>query len=318
MIRALLIIAASLWASLAAAQDNRSDQIIAAFERWMATQGVSEGSIAILQDGTPLIEKGYGREAQDPVTLASLSKAITGVCIAILQQEGVFDLTSELSDLIDAPEGSGKLGPYLSHTSGLWPDRTQSIDWHLQDNRTPRHADATRRALAGKREDSSFRYSNENYAILGSVIDAVAQDSYEADCRALILDPIQITTAALDPVWGPHGAWGGWSMSVGDYARFVGEYFANRRRHIGRSPLQWPTADIGRGRHYVMGAYYRNRRGTNLFWHSGKFCWGGKGHGASFVSYGGEPVVVVSFAACIENDGYAALDKALFEAAMPN
>ncbi|RLJ40817.1 beta-lactamase [Litoreibacter meonggei] len=315
-LRALLV-GALLLTMPVAAQDDRQAAIVTAFEAWMSDHGITKASIAVLAGDAraPTLTKGYGRDAAAPVTLASLSKAITGACIAVFQQEGVFDLDAQISTLIDAPEGAGSLHDFLSQTSGFDEDLTQGKPWHLEADRTPRHKLATKLALDAPRADASFRYNNANYAVLGAVIDAHAQQDYEADCRSLVLDPLGIATAALDPVWAPLGAWGGWSMSVGDYARFAKEWFGSPR-NIGRAPLDWPHAELGRGAKYVMGSFYRNLKGRNVFWHAGLLCWGDEGDGSYFASYGGEMVVVVSYAACLEDGALGDLDTVLFKAAL--
>lgn len=292
-----------------------SQAIIKAFEDWQSQNGITRASIAVIPADAPMITQGYGQAADAPITLASLSKAITGACVAILQQEGVFDLDSPVSDLIDMPEGSGRLPDFLSQTSGLLDDITQGQPWHLEADRIPRHMLATELALNTPRGDATFRYNNANFAVLGAVIDAVAQVDYETDCRDLLLAPLGITTAALDPVWGPLGAWGGWSMSVGDYARFISEWFGSPR-NIGQDPLSWPHAKLGRGRAYVMGSFHRRRRGIDLFWHAGQLCWNGEGSSSYFASYGGDPVVVVGVPACLSRDAFATLEGALFQAAL--
>ena len=291
-----------------------TDRIISAFELWQTEQSIPNASIAIISAGDAMITKDYAQEANRPITLASLSKAITGACIAVLQREGVFNLDADIAGLLDIPGVEGTLGDFLSHSAGLAPDRTQGKPWHLEPDRAPLHQEAAATALAGPRGDSGFFYSNENYAVLGAVIDAVAEVDYDADCRKRVLDPLGITTAKLDPVWGPLGAWGGWAMSTADYARFVKEWFGSNR-NIGRDPRSWPHAELGQGAAYVMGAFYRHYQGAELFWHAGLLCWDGEGDGSYFVSFGGDPIVVVSFKGCIDNAGFAALDQALFEAA---
>jgi len=260
--RALLAATALALATPLAAQDStaqdRAAQVTAAFEGWLADNAIAEASIAVITNGTQPVTKGYGRDADAPVTLASLSKAITGACVAVLQQEGVFDLDSEISDLIDAPTGSGSLPDFLSQTSGFQDDPTQGQPWHLAADRTPRHALASKLALDAPRGDATFRYNNANFAVLGALIDAVAQHDYFTDCRDLVLAPLGITTAAPDPVWGPLGAWGGWEMSVGDYARFAKEWFGTNR-NIGRAPppqYPWPRPVLAR-RAVVLGWHRR-------------------------------------------------------------
>lgn len=297
------------------AQEHRTEKIIQAYEAWMQERGITEGSIAVIEDGRPPRTKGYGRKADAPVTLASLSKAITGACVAVLQQEGVFDLDTPISDLLDVPEGSGSLPEYLTQISGFHHDPTQGKPWHLETDRSPRHMLAAELTLNSKRAERVFSYNNGNFAIAGAVIDAVAQQDYATDCKSLVLDPLGITTAALDPVWGPLAAWGGWSMSVGDYALFAKEWFGSERS-IGRDPLAWPNVSLGRGAYYLMGTFFREMRGRKLFWHAGLLCWNGDGDGSYFASYDGDVIVVVSYATCLPEGRLAELDQLLFRAAV--
>ena len=295
---------------------TRTEAILDAFEGWQAEHAISRASIAVITRGGTMVQKSYGQRSDRSVPLASLSKAITGACIAALQQQGVFDLGADVADLLDLPGARGSLGAFLSHRSGLTPDRTQGQPWHLHPSRTPRHSEAATWAFAAPRGADDFSYNNENYAVLGAVIDSTAQEGYEATCRRFVFEPLGITTAHLDPVWGPHGAWGGWAMSVADYARFIKEWFGSGR-NIDPEPLTWPHSKLGHGVAYVMGAFHRRHQGAQLFWHAGLLCWEGEGDGSYFASYGGDPVVVVSFSGCIEDAGFARLDGVLFEAARP-
>ncbi|MCY4179183.1 MAG: serine hydrolase [Litoreibacter sp.] len=310
--RYLAPLLALLWA-VSATAGPRNDALTAAFEGWMAETGFTSGAIAVIEAGTPYAQ-GYGDTRPDqPVALASLSKAITAACVAALDKNGVFDLDADIATLLDLPGAAGRLSEFLTHSAGLAPDRTQGIPWHLDADRTPRHQIAAQTALAAPRKSPDFRYSNENYAVLGAVLDAQTQTDYATGCARLVLAPSGIKSAALDPVWGPHGAWGGWSMSVRDYARFVQAWFGDGGGYA-QDPLAWPHATLGNSRYYIMGAFHRPRRGENLFWHAGQLCWNGAGDGSYFASYGGDPVVVVSFKGCASDDAFQALSRALFQA----
>src|SRR5262249_27258836 len=60
----------------------------AAMRGWMAAHGVSRGSIAVMRDNRLVFAAGYGgRGATERVGIWSLSKAVTGVCIATLVQD---------------------------------------------------------------------------------------------------------------------------------------------------------------------------------------------------------------------------------------
>lgn len=306
-----------------AQQGDRTAAILDAFEGWMADHAVPEGSIAVVPaEGAPAL-RGYGRPAGAPVTLASLSKAITGACIATLRQRGALDLAAPLADLLPyAPAGGGLAGDpltvadALSHRTGTLVDATQGRPLHLAEDRAPAHDAVARAALSGARSPlRTFRYDNQNYAILGAAIDSLAPEGYFAACARLLFEGSGIA-AGPDPVWGPLGAWGGWAMPPLDYARFIADRFAPGR-DLGLGPAEWPHADLGGGTAYVMGAFHRMHGGRALFWHAGLLCWDGAGDGAYFASYGADPVVVASFAGCAPEDAIRALDAALFDAALP-
>ena len=161
----------------------------------------------------------------------------------------------------------------------------------------------------------TFAYNNENYAILGLVIETVTGEPYDQVCRRLVLDPLGIDSAALDGMWGAHGAWGGWSMSAADYARVVWATFGPDTA-IGAAPEAWPSVDAG-GARYGMGVLWRAMRGRTFFWSSGMLCWAGEGNGGYFASYGGEWLVVTLYADCLAGtDRLRDLDAALFRAAV--
>ena len=70
-------------ASRAETDAARADGVAAAFEHWAQTNALN-GAIAVLKDGIVLRQLGVGQDANAPVETASLSKAITAICVSEL------------------------------------------------------------------------------------------------------------------------------------------------------------------------------------------------------------------------------------------
>src|SRR5262245_16161969 len=69
------------------AQDGTVAVFDQVFQGWMQRHGVSRGLFAISRRGRIVHDKGFGMPADAPVPVASLSKAVTAVCVATLVQQ---------------------------------------------------------------------------------------------------------------------------------------------------------------------------------------------------------------------------------------
>src|SRR6185295_17543869 len=73
----------------------------AAVQEWMGQFDLRAASLAAMQDGVLVTSAGYGgMDAGKPARLASLSKAITGVCVARLIDEGRLVFGSSLGTVL--------------------------------------------------------------------------------------------------------------------------------------------------------------------------------------------------------------------------
>ena len=105
-------------------------RVEAAFEQWVARHNVTDASLAVAIDGVVVGGAGHGRYTPSlPVPVASLSKAITGVCIARLVDAGRLRFDAEIGGLLsgffdkhpprDARARSITVAELLTHTSGI-------------------------------------------------------------------------------------------------------------------------------------------------------------------------------------------------------
>ncbi|KNG94042.1 serine hydrolase domain-containing protein [Pseudaestuariivita atlantica] len=303
----ILCLVLAFWASALAA--DPAARVAAAFDDWRASVGKPDAVLVLMHRDRELLALDRGIDPDMPVDLQSTSKAITALCVASLVGEGEAEWDTPLSVILDT--GSDlTLAELTTHTSGLARDRTQRRMPRWRNDPTPRWDEVTARALdaghGGGR--GSFAYNNENYAILGSVIEALTDAPYDATCLDRVLAPVGVTTARLSPVTGAFGPWGGWQMSARDYARFHRAYFADRPAETA------PRASMGDPLFYGLGMIGRPARGGgHNRWHFGLLCFlFGGGSGGSFtVNWGTEYSLFAAYDACVDWDAMGALDAAM-------
>ncbi|MEM8789318.1 MAG: serine hydrolase domain-containing protein [Pseudomonadota bacterium] len=252
-------------AGMVMAQDT-ADRVRAAWEGWRAEHGDQTAPLVLLDRGEPILRVGDVAEPRE--LLASNGKVITALCIDALAVEGRLRFDQGLPELLGRAAPDATLGELITHSGGLRPDETQRgrMFWWLYRT-APRHAQVTDWVIArGPAGAKTHFYNNENYALLGEVIARVTGAPYAEVCRRRVLDPLDLT-AALSPVTGALGPWGGWRMSTEDYARFHWATFGANAR-IGADPFAWPHVRIGPGVYYGMGALFRTEP-VAAFWHAG-------------------------------------------------
>ncbi|MEL6957882.1 MAG: serine hydrolase domain-containing protein [Pseudomonadota bacterium] len=259
--------------------------------------GVTRSSIAIAHNGAIVASYGIGRAADEPVPVASLSKAVTGACVAALVDERVLSYDTRLGDLLaDRPDLLGvgddiEIGSLLTHTSGLRPDQTQSVLNPTLWGAADMHDQFATLALSREPGENSFFYNNENYAVLGAVIMHVTGESVEDACGSRVLPGLE--SASADARMGGGLAWGGWTISVADYTRFV----------AGLSPINdWPRAALGEIS-YGPGVFIRPTPDGQNHWHFGGFClWGFGDHGAFFVALDNGWTITTQYDVCLSGE----------------
>lgn len=271
------------------------DEVERAWRGWMTKNRLSTGGLAVLYKGTLVREAAVGRVSQGtPVPLASLSKAVTAVCVATLVERGKLSFDTPLSRALEqtfnrtGPPADRRLdavtiGQLLTHRAGF--DRgadpaTSTLTAYLHNATARRTAfDARLRSVLRQRLVSQpgerYGYSNSAYQILGSVVEEVSGQDYENYCRQTVLLPLGALGAQLDPAWRVMSSYGGWRMSLADYARFY-QAFVPGNAAIGERSRRWMMAPagkaLGNGAHYGLGTDVRPLpTGDANFWHWGRW-----------------------------------------------
>ncbi|MEM9048884.1 MAG: serine hydrolase domain-containing protein [Pseudomonadota bacterium] len=306
----LLLVLALLLPELARA-DFRS-RIALAFDGWLTEHHVPRGVLVLLRNGLPVVEVERGVRADPPVELASVGKSLTALCVAALVAQGRLSYDARLETYLgpDAPEAT--LGDLLTHSAGLLQDSTQTLMSGWSNDPAPRHDAVTALVLQrGAGVPGEYHYSNEDYALLGTIIAQAADRPYRAVCHDAVIDPMGLTTARPSPVTGAFAPWGGWAMSAHDAARLQWLGFGKGAR-LGGDPLAFPHIEEGYGAFYGMGMVFRPFRDAFNFWHFGALCFGnGPQIGTYTVSWMYEYTLLVYYEACVPFRTMAALDKAM-------
>lgn len=299
---------------------TRIDKIEKSWISWISKNRVGVSSIAISYEGRLARSSAIGTSSSSRFPLASLSKAITGACIRGLVSGKKLTEETTIGDIFpnEFKNSNITVGQLLSHTSGLGPDSTQRNKRAWVNNSNVQHQEVARNALSRSKQNGrsgKFFYNNENYAILGAIVEHVTGRTYEQYCSAKVLKPAGISSGRLSQRWGGFGAWGGWEMSMPDYAIFVAENFGKSMPY-GRQPGDWATANLGEIK-YGLGAFYRKSGSAYNFWHFGSHCFGGDGNvGSFFASWQGKWSVVIAYNACLSGDQMQSLDAQMMNSAL--
>ena len=263
-----LVIAAILGlAPAASAQDGGVDGIDQAFTRWMKQHGIARGALAVARRDRLVFAKGYGGlKAEQRVLIASLSKAITGVCTAMLIQEGKLRFDSPLGELLD--RGAKRYGDardarlrratveqLLSHRTGFSrtdgdPATASTLSDVLSRRAVTQAAmydlvPGVLRSTLGHEPGARYEYTNASHLLLGVAIEALTGQSYEDYCATHVLEPQGIESAALHPAWGVLGPFGGWNLSGPEYLAFL-RAFAPAGPLLSAETRRWMLSPSGK------------------------------------------------------------------------
>ena len=264
---------------------------------WAAKHKVEKAVIVVRRRGRIVHQAGIGgADPSSPVLLASLSKAVTGACIAILVRDGKLGLDWPLSRALAkhfAAQGRPSdprlehvtIAQLLTHRAGFAsatddedPATRSVLDTYLEKRSTREapHADYITMLLATKLlrdPGEAFAYSNAGYMLLGAVIEEATDQSYERYCRDAVLKPAG-AAAALDPTWSVLWSTGGWRMAGADYLAFY-EAFDRHSQILGKRAIDWmlnrSDKTYGKTSWYGLGVRLRDRGEGIEVWHTGSW-----------------------------------------------
>jgi CubicO group peptidase (beta-lactamase class C family) len=241
---------------------------------WMRQHGVPAAALAAIKDGRLAGSFNYsGMDPAKPARIASLSKAITAVCVARLIDDGRLSFSAPLATVLaDAFRRFGQpadprfktitIEQLLMHRAGL---AREAFGGPAQDM-----SGTFRRVLATPLETDPGRrmsYSNIGYLTLGVIAETVTGSSYEQHCGAAALAAMKVS-GSIDPQLRARAPNGGWRVSAIDYARFV-QVFDAEAGVLGEISRKWQDMLSGNPA-YGLGTFLRRTAIGRTFWHSGR------------------------------------------------
>lgn len=273
----------------------------AEWRAWMTTNGLTQGSMVVLQPDGTMHRVGLDRATNEVVPLASLSKAITGVCMDIvLQEQGLSwytrlaDIAPQMSEVRVTPQRWNDhitLAQLANHTSGLAPDLTQGSMGNTLHGALGLHRRIASEALREENmqgQPREFFYNNTNYAVLGVVIEALTGQSYGQACMDRVVAPAGVADAVIHGSMGSRSSYGGWEMSAEDYARLAQHWLTAGNARIDR-PAERPMHD-----YYALGYIIHGAGEAAEVSHAGQFCQTGGPNLGSYVHARGDGTVFVA------------------------
>ena len=282
-VAAVLLLASA--STLSLAMDAQTDRMESTFVEWVGKHSVENANLVIVRDGAIVGTVGRGRLATSrPVGVASLSKAITGVCIVKLVEAHKLQFDADLGAVLagrfkrhppkDQRAQLITIAQLLTHASGITNDPSQGIAFNqFQPFDKPSMDEQFDVALSvplGNPPGSRYFYNNMNYAALAVVIETVTGEKYGDYCGREVLTKAGVNDDdARSGEWASRGAYGGWKISPEGYAKFL-DYFDPSQKLLSISPADWPRFDNRSGRGYSIGTNTRN--GVDFF-HYGDFTW---------------------------------------------
>ena len=138
-------------------------------------------SVTIVDRENVLLSKSYGKckSTYTPFLLGSVSKSFTALCIMQLSEKGKINLDANINEYLPDEKYGNQITvrQLLNHTSGLGE-----------------HHNLSNYKITGKQ--GVHTYANVNYTLLGKIVEAVSNQSYESYVTEHIFTPLHMSHSA--------------------------------------------------------------------------------------------------------------------------
>lgn len=266
------------------------------FDQWVKAREPKSAILVVRRDGRTVFAKGAGADPQKPTLIASLSKAITGVCIATLVRDGKLSFTTPLRDAlaqffkqygppVDQRLYQATIEELLAHRAGLRGNADDDFIYGIFAKRAssgrgwvaaarPVLSEYLLKDRLARLPGGRYSYSNTGYEILTAVIEEQTGHSYEDYCGEAVFGKLGLAVPKLHPDWRMLAGAGGWFIPGPDYLAFL-DVFDPANPFLGDTVKAW-----------IDRAQKRWTPANNDRWYSlGVNTWAGSGRWA--VSHGG-------------------------------
>lgn len=230
------------------------------FDAWVVRYQPKRAILVVRRDGKTVFAKGHGADPMQPTLIASLSKPITGACVATLVRDGKLSFATRLREALTGFFGRyGKpadrrleqvtLEQLLVHRSGLVGNVDDDPIHQVVKKRANRgigYLAAARAVLSEyllklrliRDPGTKYSYSNTGYEVLSAMIEERTGRSYEDYCRDAVFGRLGIAEPKLHPDWRMLSGAGGWYVPGPDYLAFF-DIFNPANPFLGDSVKSW-------------------------------------------------------------------------------
>jgi CubicO group peptidase (beta-lactamase class C family) len=213
------------------------------FDAWVAKYQPKTAILVVRRNGKTVFSKGHNIDPSQPTMIASLSKPITGACVATLIGDRKLSFTTRLKQALprffrrygsptDPRLDDVTVEELLVHRSGLVGNADNDPLYKVvakQANSGHGYL-ATIQAMLGeyltklhliRDPGTKYSYSNTGYEVLSAMIEERTGRSYENYCRDAVFGKLGITEPKLHPDWRMLAGAGGWYIPGADYLKFL-------------------------------------------------------------------------------------------------
>ena len=194
-------------------QQIDQDKIDAYIHTRMQTANIPGLALGVIQGDKVVYLKGYGSAGPDgravtpqtPFILGSTSKSFTALAVMQLVEAGKIDLDAPVTKYLPwfrtsdaAASGQITVRNLLHQNSGLptYEGRRGIADNDQSNTALENGVRALSSVQLSQPVGQSYEYANENYDILGLIVQTVSGRSYEDYVRSAIFAPLQMTHSA--------------------------------------------------------------------------------------------------------------------------
>lgn len=214
--------------------DSMFDRIDAYLSDTTAKAHFPSMSITIVDKENVLFSKTYGscKSTDTPYLLGSVSKSFTALCIMQLAEQGKIDLDANMAEYLPNSTDGNRITirQLLNHTGGLGE-----------------HQNLDNFRIVG--EQGVHTYANVNYSLLGKIIEAVSNKSYESYVQENIFNPLGMSNSAAtleksieNELISGHENWFGFNIKTKPrYPKTDSEWISVPAGYLSAS-----TADLGK------------------------------------------------------------------------
>lgn len=285
-----------------AERESITRDLVFTFDAWTKEEKPSQAGMMVqFPSGEVFVSSHGGLDVNAKRPVASLSKSITGLCIAGLVMDGKLRLDNNLETVLGsyfskygyrANEDIRKITieNLLTHRSGFFGNTNRkgsefynSLDRIIRTNGvngTYFHdlvLSSLSQELVGVPGDK-YIYSNTNYLVLGFIIEEISGETYEDYCTRRVLDKAGVN-ASLDPKGKILSSYAGWLLSPLEMLK-VFSLFHPTNEFLSDELIEWHYSSVnktispGSRFHYGLGLIAIKRNVGDWNHHAGK--WNGK------------------------------------------